>query len=622
MSIAAVRREQAAEVAVDERGLRLPSSARGVVTVAFDGRYVWSFQPERDGEGPQRDFVPWPESLRPRLRGTARLTVTQLADGNDEEVTWLDDEMQFGSSDQRVRLEDPQGHPLAVNKVGNLTRVFGETGQHTKHEILTGVARILEDLRTHGGVEAILNYGCLLGAIRTGRMIGTDCDADLTYLSEQTSPIGVILESFRLERTMAARGWKTVRMSGGDFKVMLKLEDGRTCHVDVFVGFYAEGTYSQLGNRSGPLPKEAIAPARPVVLEGVELPGPADPEAMLAFVYGPTWRTPDPAFKFSDSPAGVRRLDGWLRGQRDHLPRWNSFFRGPGAKHVPEQHSDFAAWVGERVDPDDLVADLGCGTGRDSAYFAAQGHRVLGYDIAFDARRRARRRLREHNPHAVVRRLMLGELRTALLTGVEIAVVEGRPQLYARHLLGALDREERLNLWRLARTALARRGGSLFVEAPAHLSWARLPDPELPVPLRRVDVDEVVRELESYGGRVVERVEGPGVDLFDRPDPWTVRLQVTFDPTLPEKKPEQTPRGEAVPDLRPQLTRSRLRRAVARRAEVTTRLDELETAVQENRRLHCQVAELTDVVAELLVPLAESDDEATTAVLKRYRAMI
>ena len=77
-----------------------------------------------------------------------------------------------------------------------------------------------------------------------------------------------------------------------------------------------------------------------------------------------------------------------------------------------------------------------------------------------------------------------------------------------------------------------------------------------------------------------------------------------------------------MPETRTLLNRSRIRRAVARRAEVTTRLDELETAVEENRRLHRQVAELTDVVAELLVPLAESDDEATKAVLKRYRAMI
>ena len=33
---------------VDDRGLTLPASVSGVVTVSFDGRYVWSFQPQRD----------------------------------------------------------------------------------------------------------------------------------------------------------------------------------------------------------------------------------------------------------------------------------------------------------------------------------------------------------------------------------------------------------------------------------------------------------------------------------------------------------------------------------------------------------------------------------------------
>ena len=35
-------------VTVDDHGLTLPASVGGVVTVAFDGRYVWSFQPGRD----------------------------------------------------------------------------------------------------------------------------------------------------------------------------------------------------------------------------------------------------------------------------------------------------------------------------------------------------------------------------------------------------------------------------------------------------------------------------------------------------------------------------------------------------------------------------------------------
>jgi hypothetical protein len=44
--------------------------------------------------------------------------------------------------------------------------------------------------------------------------------------------------------------------------------------------------------------------------------------------------------------------------------------------------------------------------------------------------------------------------------------------------------------------------------------------------------------------------------------------------------------------------------------------------VQENRRLQRRVAELTDLVTELVVPLARRDEAALEAVLERYRALI
>ena len=46
----------------------------------------------------------------------------------------------------------------------------------------------------------------------------------------------------------------------------------------------------------------------------------------------------------------------------------------------------------------------------------------------------------------------------------------------------------------------------------------------------------------------------------------------------------------------------------------------LEAEVQENRRLNRRIAELTDVVAELLVPLADRDEERVQEVLAAYRA--
>jgi hypothetical protein len=55
---------------------------------------------------------------------------------------------------------------------------------------------------------------------------------------------------------------------------------------------------------------------------------------------------------------------------------------------------------------------------------------------------------------------------------------------------------------------------------------------------------------------------------------------------------------------------------------VHARLRVLEAEVQENRRLNRRVAELTDLVAELVVPLARRDDADVEAVLERYRSII
>jgi hypothetical protein len=60
----------------------------------------------------------------------------------------------------------------------------------------------------------------------------------------------------------------------------------------------------------------------------------------------------------------------------------------------------------------------------------------------------------------------------------------------------------------------------------------------------------------------------------------------------------------------------------ARGARVHERLRALEAEVQENRRLNRRVAELTDLVAELVVPLARRDEGDVQAVLERYRSLI
>ena len=154
-------------------------------------------------------------------------------------------------------------------------------------------------------------YGCLLGAVRNGHMIGHDSDADVAYLSAYTHPFDIIRECTAAIRTMKSLGWKVVKMSGANFKVWVPLPDGRRCGIDVFGSFHIGDSFYVTGSLTGTLDRSALLPFGTVTLEGREITAPAKPEEVLAFTYGPKWRVPDPAFHFDHDPVDVA-ADGRL----------------------------------------------------------------------------------------------------------------------------------------------------------------------------------------------------------------------------------------------------------------------------------------------------------------------
>jgi uncharacterized coiled-coil protein SlyX len=60
-------------------------------------------------------------------------------------------------------------------------------------------------------------------------------------------------------------------------------------------------------------------------------------------------------------------------------------------------------------------------------------------------------------------------------------------------------------------------------------------------------------------------------------------------------------------------------RRVRASGDLERRVEELEAEVQECRQLNLRLAELTDVVMELLLPVADRDEERVAELLQRYR---
>jgi SAM-dependent methyltransferase len=506
-------------VEVTAEGIWLEEPPSEPVMVHFDDRYIWSFTPSRDGR-PRKgggSFVPWPGNLVRFLDGIVQV---RLQDVEGDQV-WFDAEHRFGTSTERVAVVDKSGVPLSVDKVGHLGRAFLETPDEIKQELLQATLEVLTVLREECGADAYLCYGALLGAMRSGKMIGHDSDVDVCYYSHLTTPVEIIRESYAIERIVRAQGWTVTRMSGADIKVVRDLSNGAKCHIDIFGAFTVGGVFYQLGNRSGDFDAaEHLLPLGTATLEGVEFPAPKHPEAMLEFVYGPHWRVPDPSFVHRDNPVGVARLDGWLRGFRTELPQWNDVY-DQRAREISRRPSDFARWVEEQLGPDDKVADLGAGNGRDTRFFARRGRSVLAVDFSRRSFARTRRVEGVRSDQT-----MFNELRRVLVLGARLA--RNPHQLYARHLLGCLDGPARANLFTVGSMAL-RAGQSMFLEFSATLPEGVDAPPPSPQPLvRRLDPKQVAAEVEASGGRIVHVETAAGVDMFDVPDPAVCRMRITW----------------------------------------------------------------------------------------------
>jgi SAM-dependent methyltransferase len=508
--------------AVTGLGIRIPGGLHDTLDVRFGGTRVWSVNPERDRSSVHRGWVHWPSALEPYLDGVADVSLVEHVSGR----TLFEKRVGFGTSSDPIELVDRDGSPLAVDKAGRLHRMFGATDQALTEDVLDAVQQVLHDLREVCGLDAFLAFGCLLGAVRDGRMIGHDCDADVSYLSRHTHPFDIIRENKRAGEIMASLGWQITRMSAGDFKIWTKPGQGRRVGIDVFGAFHVDGRLYMMPTVAAELPRSALLPVGEVTLEGRQVVAPARPEALLEATYGPGWRVPDPSFEYEPPRATIRRLNAWLRTNRKHLRYWGDFYRSGKADRVPETPSPFATWVAGQLEPRQHVLDVGAGTGRDSVYFAEQGHRVTALDGAPPTRALIRSLAARHDVRVRHHELNLNDLFSTLTTGGRFAHAKRPPQIYARFLLDAIEPDSRRNFFRWAQM-VQRRGGLTYLE---FRTWqGTLRASAFPFHYRTLlRPQQVIAEIEQHGGRVVHQEEGTGRAPLDGEDPSICRLVVRW----------------------------------------------------------------------------------------------
>jgi SAM-dependent methyltransferase len=504
---------------VDGDGLHLTGHLDEALDVRFGPDRVWSFTTRGEGTPALRGvLVRWPARLRPLLDGVADVTVVR----HGTEDALFADSVRFGTRTEPLLLRDDAGNPLSIDKTGRLQRSFERMADDSRRELVQAARRLTDALVDRLGVSAYLSYGCLLGAARTGHMIGHDSDIDLAFLSRHDHPFDIIRESRAAERGVRELGWKVVRLSAANFKVWVPLPNGKRAGVDVFGSFYVGDMFHLTGNLRGPLPRDALLPFGTIELEGVPFPAPADVERFLTFTYGPGWRIPDPAFHFRHPQATKDRMNQWLRTGRHGIVHWEAFYNQGRADQVPTGPSPFAQWVEERVDPGSRILELGSGTGRDAIWFAQQGHAVIGSDYCVAARRFAAQRATAAGVAVPFREFNMAVQRSILVRGARIARLPGTTHVYARLLLDELHPSARPGLWRFCSMA-GRSGGRTFVEFRTDANRVRFVQrPPRPAP------DRIAAEIERAGGTIRDQVVGRGLaDPGDR-NPVMCRMEVEW----------------------------------------------------------------------------------------------
>jgi hypothetical protein len=497
-------------VRVDDEGILAHSEPEVVLDVLFDERRIWSFWLHRDGESlGGASLVRWPSALRRFLDGTTRLQLVEHVNG----AVAYDAEVRLGTGGERIAVVNDRGLPLGIDKSLRLAQTFDTRSAEHVAPLLDSIEEVLAALEK-AGIDAFPAYGTLLGAVRGGKLIGHDSDADLGYVSNHTYPVDVVRESFRLQRSLAGMGYSITRYSGGAFKVDVKEADGSVRGLDVFGGFLAGGNLHLMGEIRTPFRRDQIFPLGRTVLEGRELPAPRDTDAFLTATYGPSWRVPDPAYKFETPVSTHRRLNGWFRGTRVRREAWDRTYSRLPSRPPAIEPSQFTRWVRrhEHGIPARII-DIGCGRGVDDLWFARRGASVLGLDYAPRGWRAVEELAEGEDVDLGFELMNLVELRSVLAQGARVARLPGRKVVTARHVADATDKVGRRYLWRacemmtrgpqpgrLYLQVLTGRGQQGAVAREEHLR---------PQPMGRL-----VEDIENSGGTVVwqrrtsERVPG------------------------------------------------------------------------------------------------------------------
>lgn len=204
---------------------------------------------------------------------------------------------------------------------------------------------------------------------------------------------------------------------------------------------------------------------------------------------------------------------------QSRMTYWSAYYGAKTVDHRMQAPSQFAAFIASEIAPDFTVFDIGCGSGRDSVFFAELGFDVVALDGCGDA-------ISVAQITARARGLQNITFLTNTVTGVALEQAlqnsDGQRRcVYARFFLHAITESEQRCLFVKLSEALS--AGDIIAFEYRTSKDKALQKVAPPHFRRYQDANAVNDALKSHGFKLLYDVEGQGFAKYKNEDAFVAR---------------------------------------------------------------------------------------------------